>query len=174
MQCEDPSEQTIARFSPRQGCALELRASGGGDGGDGGEGAVELRTAQPGAKALATGVLPSACERGCEFEIHATSMGPGVLIVEAQAVSGLPHQLWWGHAVEGRLEFTELFHGARAAEHGVDLGPPYVLAPADCAGAWGWVLRPRLGGADAENPDTSLEEFVSSETSCTDLGVPLP
>ncbi len=127
------------------------------------------------------GEWPESCDpRRCAAELHATRLGPAVLLVEAQLDSGMPAQVWFGRIADEGLVFEPLFVGEGVFSEGTQLGPSYSLVPAGCGERWGLVARARLGGASAEGPDEALTAAVgplggvSGEGACEDLGVPVP
>lgn len=158
--CEASSERAIALLHPRSaadGCDLVIER----DVEDDQQLLVRALAVEGEAELspLARGPAPEACgpalER-CELWGVSDTLGPIVLASVRGHESEMPIQVYLGWIVGERLVFAPTWYGLPSVMDHTRIGPPWVLAPFDCAGELMLLPAGRLPEAEVEAPDAGL------------------
>lgn len=108
---------------------------------------------------LARGPAPDVCGPAlehCELWGITDELGPVVLASVRGHESEMPIQVYVGWVVGERLVFAPTWYGLSSVMDHTRIGPPWVLAPFDCAGELLLLPAGRLPEAEVESPDASL------------------
>lgn len=108
---------------------------------------------------LASGPIPEDCgdalER-CElWGVHDT-LGPILLVAVRGPESEIPVQVYIGWVDDQRLAFAPSWYGLTSIADHTRVGPPWALAPFDCAGRLLLLPAARLPEAAVEQPSEAL------------------
>lgn len=123
---------------------------------------------------VASGPAPEACGatfEWCELTGVTDKLGPVMIASVRGPESEMPIQVYVGWVVGQRLLFVESWYGLPSVVDHTRIGPPWALAPFDCAGELLLLPAPRLPEAGHEAP-TALLRSLAGRWRVDEAGVP--
>jgi hypothetical protein len=125
---------------------------------------------------VARGPAPSACGaelQWCELSGSTDTLGPIMIASVRGPESEMPNQVYVGWVDGERLVFVETWYGLPSVVDHTRVGPPWALAPFDCAGELLLLPAPRLPEAGHEPPLALLRD-LAGRWSVDEAGIALP
>jgi hypothetical protein len=125
---------------------------------------------------IARGQAPEACGaelEWCELWGIADALGPVMLASVRGSESEMPIQVYVGWVDGERLLFVETWYGLPSVVDHTRVGPPWALAPFDCANDLLLLPAPRLPEAGHEAPLALLRE-LAGKWRVDDAGIAQP